>query len=118
MAKLLGVERHGATVDRYWQHWGDDGRKKLTVETREPVDPIIASVRRRAQRPDGDFRFVASVPATMISDACRINAERWGISRKEAFAELMAGKTDRAKKTWRLFTSGRDLSRLQARSYR
>lgn len=118
MKRLLGTERNGGRVDRYWQHWGDDGKKKITVETVEDGEIAIKRAKRLSQHQGRDMRYVASIPATMIDEVSKIEAQRWGVSVKDAFAEIVAARTDRAKRVWRTLTQGRDFSRLQAKSYR
>lgn len=118
MKRLLGTERNGGRVERYWQHWGDDGKKKITVETVEDGEIAIKRARRLAQERHRDVRYKATIPATMIDDISKIEAQRWGVSVREAFAEIVAARTDRAKRVWRTLTQGRDFSRLQADSYR
>lgn len=115
MAKLLGTERNGAAVDKWWLHTDDFGNDVITVETVEDVEPVFEKVRAIRDRPKGkDFRHVASIPVTVIDEMCRIHAAIWGISRREVFAELMLGKTDRAQSMLRVLTHGRDYRKFQS----
>lgn len=91
MAKLLGTEVNGPRLDRYWEHIGDDGRGKITVETIEDVEPVIEANKVAYNEPQGKndgLKKVASIPGTIIMELCRIN--------EISFGELMLGKTDRS----------------------
>lgn len=118
--KLLGTEQNGSAVDYYWKHIGDDGREKITVETREDGEHAIKRAKLEGEKhnPHSDVRHIASIPGTMISDAAKFEAQRWGVSVREAFSEILANRTDRAKKVWKMLTQGRDFNKLQSRSYR
>lgn len=119
MKKLLDKTNIGGRVEYTWLHVGDDGRDKFTTETVQDVAPIIKDVETRAKADKGkDFRFVASIPMTLIEEAARLNAAEWGISKADALREITSGKTDRAKSVWRTFTTGRDFRKLQAKPWR
>lgn len=109
MAKLLGTERNGTRVDRYWLHTGDDGNDRITVETVEDVEPILDMNTFEMNNPVKDIpgigRKVASIPATVIEELCRL--------KKISFRELMAAKTDRAISLWNQLLNDRDLCRLR-----
>lgn len=116
--RLLGQEWVGGRLERTWLHTGDDGKDRITVETVQDVAPVFKSVRHRTENDSKDFRFKAEIPGTMIEDAARINAPLWGVPRREAFREIVANKTDRAKAVWKTFTQGRDYRKLQAKAWR
>lgn len=117
MARLLGTEKNGHITEKYWLHTGDDGSDRITVETSEDVEPIFRSVAQKAAERTHDFHYVASIPETVITEICKVNANRWGVRAGEVFRELMENKTDRAKGVWRILTQSREYSKLQARSY-
>ena len=120
MARLMSQEWVGGRLEKTWAHFGDDGRKKITVEVFQNVDPVIENAKVIAQNVNGtsSFRFKANVTATQIEDACRIQSKVWGVSFRECFSEVMQGKTDRAKCVWRTFTEGRDYAKLQAKHWK
>jgi hypothetical protein len=64
------------------------------------------------------MRLKARLPVTMLDEASRISAKQWGISVKDAFAEIVKQKSDRARRALRLLTEGRDFRKLQAKAYR
>jgi len=116
MAKLLGREQSGDRRENWWLHTGDDGNDRITVQTVQESDPIIARVDRVRHDPidrKSAFRFKASIPATLIEDAARINAKEWGIAYGEAFREIMSNRTDRAQRVWKTMTHGRDYRMFQ-----
>lgn len=117
MKKLLGVEQSGGCTTRYWQHFGDDGRKKITVETVEDGEVAIRRAKNYSQNRGGDIRYVASIPVTMVDKISRIKAAEWGMTTRDAFAEIVSSRTDRAKGVWRTLTTGRDHAKLQAKTY-
>lgn len=98
MAQLIGKEPSGGRTDYWWKHWGNNGKEVITLQTVEDVEPLIRSNRKAFNdapkmpgRNEG-FRKVASIPATVIEEVCRI--------RKIPFGELMDRKTDRARDIW------------------
>jgi len=111
MAKLLGQERSGHRIDRYWLHVGDDGREKITVETVEDVEPILDTNRKELNDFDrkNDHpifgRKVASIPGVVLMEVCRIH--------KISFRELMLSKTDRSKDLWNKLLNNPDLSKFR-----
>lgn len=112
--KLLDSQRVGQRTEKWWLHTGDYGEDQITVEIVEDVEPIFERVKRQRDAGNkGDFRFVASIPPTVIDEACRINAKTWGIRPGQVFQELMTNKTDRAKSVWRTLTHGRDYRKFQ-----
>jgi Zn-finger domain-containing protein len=119
--KLLGVEKLGHRVQKYWLHTDGMGKDQITVETiEEDVEPIFDAVKRRAQAETSRsfFRLKAELPVTMLDDLAKLSAKDWGVSVKQAFEEIMKQKTDRAKKALRLLTDGRDFNKFQAKTYR
>lgn len=116
--RLLGVESGGGVTEKYWLHTGDDGKDRITLETIQDADPVFQYVKRKALEPKGkDLRYKATILHTQLDRLARTSAIQWGISPKEAFAEIMIGKTDRAQKAMRILTDSRDFSKLQVRSY-
>jgi hypothetical protein len=120
MATLLNVEWVDGRLEKTWSHLGDDGRKKVTVEVIQDVEPAIDSAKALAQssKRDSLLRFKAHVTGTQLEDACRIECKVWGIPFYECFREVMQGKTDRAKKVWAMLTEGRDYAKLQAKYWK
>jgi hypothetical protein len=116
MAKLLDAEWIGGRLERTWSHYGDDGRKKITHEVIQDVEPVMEHAKMLAQnqRSDSAFRFKAHITGTQLEGACRIAAKKWGVSFRECFSEVMLGKTDRAKSVIHMLTDGRDYAKLQA----
>jgi hypothetical protein len=117
--KLLGVERVMDRVHKHWLHTDGAGHSQVTVETTQDVSPIIKTVKSIAQgqSPKSQFRFKAQIPGTMIEDTAKISAKLCGITTRDAFSELIRGKTDRAKRTMKILSEGRDYRKLQAKHY-
>ena len=111
MAKLLGVEKNGHRVDRYFAHYGDGGKALLTVETVEDVEPILEANKRAYA--DAPSRFgngsthVASIPTTVIEAVCKHT--------KIPFAEFIKGKTDRAQKAWNVLLNSPEFRHFRTR---
>lgn len=117
MKRLLGVENIGGRVSKDWLHVGDDGRDRITTEIVQDVEPIIRATKEMSDAQlgrRGDFRFVANIPFTLLEDMCRASAIAWGCSVKDAAAEVVSGKTERAQRIIRTLTQGRDFRKLQA----
>lgn len=101
MAKLLGQEKSGHRLDRYWLHTDDTHRDVITIQTIEDVEPILennAALRsdlpgKFHKRPDTMFaKKIASIPGTVLEEYCRI--------KKIKFREFMAMQTDRSQRLW------------------
>lgn len=115
MSRLLSTENVGGRVEKWWLHLGDDGKDRITIETVQDVAPVFDAVARRRGQPKGrDLRYVATIPATVIEELCRIESTRWGVPVSEAFREVMLNKTDRAQRIWNDLLQGRDYRKLQA----
>lgn len=117
MKRLLGVENIGGRVQKDWLHFGDDGRKKITTETVQAVDPVIRATKAMSDSQQGRrgwIRFKANILATVFEDMCKASASAWGCTVREAFKEVMEGKTDRAQRLMLTLTQGRDFRQLQA----
>jgi hypothetical protein len=115
--RLLGVENIDGRISKDWLHVGDDGREKITTETIQDVEPIIRATKRMSDAQQGQrgfMRFQANIPSVLLEDMCRASAIEWGCTTKEALAEVMLGKTDRAQRLIRTLTQGRDFRKLQA----
>ena len=115
--RTLGVERRGDVVDTYYQHLGDDTRKKITIQSVQDVEPIMEQIKAEAQNAMKGFRLKARLPAVVIDEACKVCARIWRISVKDAFSEILNQKTDRAKHALKVLTEGRDFRKLQAKHY-
>jgi len=117
--KKMGVEKSGNLTHTDYLHTGDHGQKVLTTVTSEDVTPVFHKAKLLAQsvKSGSDYKYKASISQNMISEACNQAAVTWGISRREAFSELIGAKTDRAKKVWKILTEGRDFRKLQAKHY-
>ena len=115
--KLLGVENIGGRIQKDWLHTGDDGKPRITTETVQDVEPVIRATKVQSDASLGKrgfLRFKANIPFTLIEDMCKASAPQWGVTVREAFAEVMQGKTDRAQRLIRTITEGRDFRKLQA----
>lgn len=118
--KLLGAEHTGGgRIERHWLHTGDDGGDRITVETVQDAEPVFEIVKSiaQAQTKKSAFRFKASLPTTMIDETSKINAKLWGMSVREAFAELIGQKSNRSKRVMKTLTEGRDFRKFQAKHY-
>ncbi len=119
MAKLLSVGNRGGRVERIWSHYGDNNQRQFTVEVVEDFEKAMNQLKRekQAESSKSSFRVKAELPMTLIDELSKQSAALWGISVKDAFAELMSQKSDRGKKALRLVTEGRDFRKFQARHY-
>ena len=116
--RLLDIENSGGIVHRTYSHIGDDGKKKITVKSTQDTAPLMARAKMLKQTENSkDFRFKASIPANLINDAAYRAANLWGVSAQKAYSEILAGKTDRAKKLVKMLTEGRDFRKFQAKNY-
>lgn len=103
MAKLLGFERNGHRLDRYWLHTGETGADAITVTTTEDIEPIIEANKaafndqpgRFEKRKEGLGKRIASIPGTIIEEICRIH--------KISFREFMLARSCRAQDIWNKF---------------
>lgn len=97
MAKLLHTEKTGIGTEKWYQHTGDDGRKKITIETTADVEPLLeknkAAYKNAGDNWKGDLHKVADIPAVMIQEFCKKN--------QIPFSEFVQSKTDRAKRGWK-----------------
>lgn len=115
--RTLHQERRDDLVETYYQHTGEDGREKITIQVVQDAEPIINQVKAEAQLQSKGIRLKAILPAVVINEASKVCAMVWGISVKDAFSELLNQKTTRAKQSMKVLTEGRDFSKLQAKSY-
>lgn len=117
--KLISSEFDGHRVHRTFQHLGENGQKQVSVETTENVDPVFEKVKRVAQTTSAksEMRLKASIPFTLIDEVSKTNAQIWGVSSREAFAELVSCKTVRAQKVMKMLTEGMDYRKLQTKNY-
>lgn len=112
--KLLGWQNIGGRILRDWLHIGDDGKKKITTETVQDVEPIFDRAKRLTEmNVSRDFRFKASIPLTVVDEVCTRVAPVWGMKPIEVYRELIAAKTARAKKIWRLLCHDRNYRKFQ-----
>lgn len=111
--RLLDRETNLGITSETWAHDG-----KITVVTTSDASKAFKKAKQLSQsRPDKDFMFSASIDANVVNDISYTAAKNWGVSAREAFAELMAAKTDRSKKLWRILTKGRDYRKFQRANY-
>ena len=117
--RKMGVEKLGNLINSDYLHTGDRGQKVITTVTTEDPTPVFHKAKLLAQsvKSGGDFKYKASISENMINEACNQASKTWGISRREAFSELVGAKSDRAKAVWKLLTEGRDFRKLQAKHY-
>lgn len=110
MKRLLSKEFVGGREELWWLHTGPDGNDRITVESVQDVEPILDQNKREyASAPtrfgDGALHKVATIPATVIEEICRI--------KQIPFGEMIQGKSDRAQRIW-----SRLLNDPQFRSFR
>ena len=118
MKKLLGQRMNGNILERDWMHYGEDGRKKITVEQIEDVTPVFESVKRQAQTGNTKGqRFVCEISETALTEIAKGCAKTWGCKVHEALGEIYKGKTDRAQEALKLMKYGRDYRKFQAKHY-
>lgn len=119
MAKLLDQTNVGGRVEKTWLHTGEDGRDKITVEHQQNVDPVMDYTKHLAQNQKrSDFAtYKATISFTHIDDMSKQCAKHWGVTVKDAFQEIMGGRTNRAQAALKVLTEGRDFRKLQAQYY-
>lgn len=117
--KLISVEQSGGITHKTYAHVGDDGQKKVTVASSQDTEGHMRRAKMLKQQSNGksDFRFKATLPGNLINDAVYKAAPVWGVSPREAMAELVSGKTDRAQALLKTLTEGRDFRKFQAKNY-
>jgi len=117
--KLIDVEVRDGVTHKTYSHIGDDGRKKVTVQSSQDTEGHMRRAKMLKQQSGGksDFSFKATLPANLINDACYKAAPVWGVSPREVMSEIMTGKTDRAKNLLKTLTEGRDFRKFQAKHY-
>jgi hypothetical protein len=106
--KLLDVVNIGGRTEKWYRE--PDG--KITVYTVQDAEPILdANKRAYNEAPStfgkGAFHKVASIPVTVIEEACRIHQMK--------LAELVAAKTDKAQRVWNELLNARDLRYFRTR---
>jgi hypothetical protein len=106
MARLLGSEfSFDGGLEKTWLHTGDDGKDRITVERVVDVDPVL---KRNAEEFNsqsggfmrGDMHKVASIPAIVMEQMAR--------KHQIPFAELIAGKSEKARFVWSELLNGRE----------
>ena len=112
MARLLSTEDHGDRTEYWWLHTGDDGKDRITIQTVEDVAPILDRNKQEFNAApqkfgNGTFHKVASIPATVIEEVCRI--------KKISFRELMTNKSDLAKYIWNHLLNDSELRSFRTR---
>lgn len=119
MKKLIGQDTALGITTNTWVHTGDQGQKQVTVETIQDAEPVFKKAKRLAQTQDSksSFRFAASVANNVLNDVTYAAARTWGVSVKDAFAEIMKGKTDRSQEILKMLKQGRDYRKFQAKHY-
>lgn len=114
MRKLLACENIGGRIQKWWSHFGDDGKPEITVETIQEIDPIFEVVKRNSETAPSGFRFRGTIPITLIDEISKVRGADWGLNTTEAYAEIMGNKTDRAKAVWKMLLEDIDYRKLQA----
>jgi hypothetical protein len=118
MKRLLHTEQTVSGTERWWYHTGDDGKSALTVETVADVEPVLDANKRQyndAPSKHGDMSKVASIPAVVIEKTVAGCATLWNVSVKDAFAEIINNKTDRANRVWRELLNAREFRYFRTR---
>ena len=113
MRKLLDIEQNGHRVTRYFQDYDDAGKKIFVIHNTEDVEPVFKKAKFLKENSGKTFRFKASIPLNVINEVCKIKATEWGITKREAFAEIIINETGRSKNVWKVLTEGRDFRKLQ-----
>jgi hypothetical protein len=111
MKKLMDAENLNGVIERHWIH-EVGGEKFLTIERVQDVAPILKKNREEmnsASKSYGksEMQKVASIPAVILENACKLHAIK--------FAELMACKTDKARKIWNELLNGRDFTAFRTK---
>ena len=117
--RLLGQENLGGRILKHWLHNGENNQDVITSEITGDAEPAFKRAKALAQNqnPKSDFHFKASIDVTVLEEAIKISAQEWGISVKDAFAEVMQSRTSRSQKLLKLLTEGRDYRKFQASHY-
>lgn len=104
--RLLGTENIGGRIEKTFL---DNG--KFVITTTQDAEPILEANKRSYNDAisnwKGDFHHVASIPATIIEDTCRV--------KEIPYREMMQGKTDRAQKAWRELLNAREFRYFRTR---
>ena len=111
--KLLDIEQSGHRVTRYFQDYDDAGKKIIVIHNTEDVEPVFKKAKFLKENSGKTFRFKASIPFNILDEALKIKAAEWGITKREAFSEIVIGETNRAQKVVKVLTEGRDFRKLQ-----
>ena len=111
MKTLMGVESSNGVIERHWMH-EDGGKKLLTVERIQDVEPILKKNREEfnsASKSYGrsEMQKVASIPSVILENACKLHSIK--------FSELMACKTEKAKSIWNELLNGRDFTAFRTK---
>jgi len=109
---VIFEENIGGRIQRWHRHTGDRGQPQITVETVQDVEPVFEEA-KRLSNDKGDFRFLGTIPATVIDEVSKINAKRWGISVADAFREIIGNKTSRAHAVWKLLLKDSEYRKFQ-----
>lgn len=111
--RLLGSERVGDVIHRYWSHDGN-----ITVESVQDVEPILeANKRKYNDAPStwkGDVHSIANIPGVLINRLCYDKAKEWGCNAVDVFRELCQG-SDRANKVLNEMLNSREFMYLRTR---
>lgn len=113
--RLIKEEDLGGRKQRWWFHYGSDGKPQLSVETIQDVEPVFDHVKRQSEHRDfADMKYRGSIPANVLEEAAKIKSRQWGEAYLSVFQEIMGGKTDRSRRVWRELLYGRDFRKFQA----
>lgn len=118
MKKLLHAENNGGKIERWWEHYDNDGKTLLTVESVQDATPIIEANKREfnsAHGRHGDMSKVATIPALVVESTAKGCAQMWGTTTAAAYREIAEGKTDRAAQVWRELLNAREFRHFRTR---
>lgn len=106
---------HSENIGGRTEHWylvDEDGKKSIGIQTVQDVEPILEANKTEFNSAPSDFRKgafhkVASIPATVIEDACS--------KHHIPYQELAQGKTDRAQRIWNGLLNAREFRYFRTR---
>ena len=113
MSRLLDREINGNRITSYFQQYDEAGKPEIIIHNAEDVEPVFKRAKFLKENSGKTFRFKASIPLNVIDEVCKIKAVEWGITKREAFSEIIINETGRAKNVWKVLTEGRDFRKLQ-----
>jgi len=119
LSKLLDIERSGNRLFKTYSHLDGENNKVITTATTEDISPIYTNLKDVAQNRNtkSDFKLKASIPFTVLDDEAKKASNIWGITVKDAFAEITQCRSGRAKKIMKKLTEDIDYRRFQTKFY-